>query len=379
MPYGDAGSESLVLVAGGVGAVDRGRRGKHEAPDPGPPAGFDQAAGGKQVARGVELEVGPTAHQPGQRGFVDDGVGTVQPRVEFGGAQVHLREPVARLRPRAQEVGLLERARVRVDEGIDPDDVVPLGEEPVDQRRSDEPGRTRDDDPHSSSRSAPNSTGRSIHSRSPARRERVRSRRFHPSVDVEIHLQRRVEVGEVGPLWRAARLAPLDGAAQRGLGDGRGLRAGRPAHVLVPVEPSAPWPNVDVGRRSSRSARRPSQAHLGGGVLVAHHSTPLPHQVAQPCAAADAPAGARSSQRVQSGRASSLMALRERVKTSPFEREGSPPLRRRAVRSMRRLRERVSAEPVRAMEAAVALAGGVEAGHPWVAWVSGSTTIPPIV
>ena len=117
------------LVADRLGPVDRRRGGEHEPPDAGALRRIDQPARGEDVARGVELEIGPTSHQAGHRGLMDDGIGAVQPPVDVVGPQVDLAETEAGRAGQPAQIGFLHRAWVVVDESVDTDDVVAASDE----------------------------------------------------------------------------------------------------------------------------------------------------------------------------------------------------------------------------------------------------------
>ena len=80
-----------------------------------------------------------------------DDVDPVERGIEVGGDQVGLDEPESVVRERARQVPSLRRRVVVVGEAVDADDLVAFREQAVDERASDEPGCTGDDDGHGES------------------------------------------------------------------------------------------------------------------------------------------------------------------------------------------------------------------------------------
>ena len=68
----------------------------------------------------------------------------LQQRRQVGVLDARLDEPEARMGERPREIALLDRPRVVVGEAIDADDVGAVGEQPLGERRSDEPGNAGD-------------------------------------------------------------------------------------------------------------------------------------------------------------------------------------------------------------------------------------------
>ena len=95
------------------------------------------------VPRDVELEPRPEARaDAGLAGEVEDGVDVGEEPVEVDVEQVRLDDAAA------VGVRALARRVVVVVEGVDPDDVVPLGDESLGEMRSDESRGTRDEVAH---------------------------------------------------------------------------------------------------------------------------------------------------------------------------------------------------------------------------------------
>jgi hypothetical protein len=62
----------------------------HEAVQRTAATGVDQSGGGHDVARRVQLDIGPTLGQAGHRGQMYDGLDTIERWSEIGGSQVDL-------------------------------------------------------------------------------------------------------------------------------------------------------------------------------------------------------------------------------------------------------------------------------------------------
>ena len=109
---------------------------------------LDQALGRQQVARGVELDVGPAPRQARHRGEMDDRRPAVEKGPDWRGPKVELVELETRALDQASEIRLLDPARVVVDEGVDADDLVAPVDERLGEVRPDKARDAGDEDPH---------------------------------------------------------------------------------------------------------------------------------------------------------------------------------------------------------------------------------------
>ena len=117
----------------------------HDLADACPPGGFGQSDGADNVHRRIELRIGHRMPDIDLGRQVEDHLGPVlvEDRLQIGGDDIGFDEEEIRLIGQMLEVGGPPRGEI-----VQTDDGVSVGEQAVDQRRSDEPGSSGDQCAH---------------------------------------------------------------------------------------------------------------------------------------------------------------------------------------------------------------------------------------